>query len=290
MIQKFLVCVCALCLVFSCRRSNSNTAYTQKPEGYYYRLLAIGDGKVKPGSNAVLMCDAVLKTQDDSVFLNSRYSMMNAFYIELSSLTGAAGKSLFMDLVEGDSISLMVAKEAFFRTYFDTIAPRFCHKDSVVKMEVKINRILSTKEYALILQQQGREEEDKELNELALIDAYLKKNNLHIEPDNNGIYILEHTKTANEEVAFGKRIRISYSGFYLNGKPIDNGSQQLEFSFGTPDQLVKGLNIVIGNLKKGETTKIIVPSRLAFGESGSSNGSIPPYTPLVYNIKLIDIK
>jgi FKBP-type peptidyl-prolyl cis-trans isomerase len=65
---------------------------------------------------------------------------------------------------------------------------------------------------------------------------------------------------------------------------------QLEFTYGTPDQLIKGLNIVIGTLKKGEFVKIIVPSRLAFGEKGSSNGSIQPYTPLVYNLKIIDIK
>jgi FKBP-type peptidyl-prolyl cis-trans isomerase len=91
-------------------------------------------------------------------------------------------------------------------------------------------------------------------------------------------------------VSLGKRVKISYSGMFLDGKPIDDSEQIIEYVYGTPDQLIKGLNIVIGSLKKGETSKIIVPSRLAFGESGSSNGSIPPYTPLVYNLKIIDIK
>ena len=43
-------------------------------------------------------------------------------------------------------------------------------------------------------------------------------------------------------------------------------------------------------LKKGEKAKIILPSQLAFGDQGSSNGVIPPYTPLVYQIEIIDIK
>ncbi len=193
--------------------------------------------------------------------------------------------------MEGDSTSLMVNKAVFFKEYFDTIAPQFCNKDSVVKMDVKIRRILTEAEsHALLQRSVSGRSEDKELEELKSIDDYLKHHHKDVTPDNHGIYILEHLKTVGKKAVSGDRIRIKYSGFYLDGKPVDNGGQQLEFTFGTPDQLVKGLNIVIGNLKKGETTKIIVPSRLAFGELGSSNGSIPPYTPLVYNITLIDIK
>ena len=75
-----------------------------------------------------------------------------------------------------------------------------------------------------------------------------------------------------------------------SGKPLDSTPQKIELIYGTPDQLIKGLNIVIGSLKKGEFSKIIVPSRLAFGELGSSNQLVQPYTPLVYNLTLIDIK
>jgi hypothetical protein len=77
---------------------------------------------------------------------------------------------------------------------------------------------------------------------------------------------------------------------YLDEKPLDVKPQTLEFIYGTPDQIIKGLNIVIGTLKKGEFSKIIVPSHLAFGEKGSSNQLVQPFTPLVYNITLIDIK
>jgi peptidylprolyl isomerase len=111
-----------------------------------------------------------------------------------------------------------------------------------------------------------------------------------VKADGYGMYTLEKKASGLEKVSAGKRVKIAYSGSFLDGKPVDTGEQQLEFVYGTPDQLIEGLNIVIGSLKKEETIKIIVPSRLAFGESGSSNGSIPPYTPLVYNLKIIDIK
>ncbi|MGZ3885263.1 MAG: FKBP-type peptidyl-prolyl cis-trans isomerase [Bacteroidia bacterium] len=43
-------------------------------------------------------------------------------------------------------------------------------------------------------------------------------------------------------------------------------------------------------MKKGDFVKIILSSWLAFGETGSSNGTIPPFTPLLYEIKLIEVK
>ena len=48
------------------------------------------------------------------------------------------------------------------------------------------------------------------------------------------------------------------------------------------------IHYVIKRLKKGQNAKIILPSRLAFGENGSSNGTIAPYTPLIYEIKIIE--
>jgi FKBP-type peptidyl-prolyl cis-trans isomerase len=60
--------------------------------------------------------------------------------------------------------------------------------------------------------------------------------------------------------------------------------------YGTPDQVLKGINYVIPRLKVGQSAKIILPSRLAFGEKGSSNGTVPPFTPLLYEITLNDIK
>ncbi|MES2131244.1 MAG: FKBP-type peptidyl-prolyl cis-trans isomerase [Bacteroidota bacterium] len=289
---RLLLFFFALVIVFlgSCRQKQSKE-YSRSEKGYYYQLLAIGDGHEKPDTLGALLCDIMLRTSSDSVFFNSFTNLPDGFYISLLSKNPRSGKSYLSTLVEGDSVSLMIDKDPFFREYFDTIVPFFYTQDSLVKMDLKVRKLVSKNSYEVLESHMHSVlPEDKELSELKQIDDYLKDHYPDVTVDGYGLYHLEHTKTSGESVSSGKKIRISFSGFYLSGKPIDNGSQQLEFTFGTPDQLIKGLNIVIGNLKKGETTKIIVPSRLAFGELGSSNGSIPPYTPLVYNVKLIDIK
>jgi FKBP-type peptidyl-prolyl cis-trans isomerase FkpA len=291
MMTRILWCSLLVVCFFTTCQKPQNTGYTRDEQGYYYKLLAIGDGKQSADTASILFCSATVRTQKDSIFFNSSYAGAGGFYMTLHPSAQASGKHHFLKMTEGDSLSLMVEKTCFFKAYFDTLVPYFLVRDSLVKLDVKILSILNKKDFAkATVKWINDPTEDKELQELKLVDEYLKKHYPGVTADENGVYILEHRHTDLEKALSGKKIKISYSGFYLNGNPVENGRQQLEFILGTPDQLIKGLNIVIHHLKKGETTKIIVPSRLAFGESGSTNGSIPPYTPLLYDLTLIDIK
>lgn len=94
----------------------------------------------------------------------------------------------------------------------------------------------------------------------------------------------------NKPLKPGDLIAIAYQGEYLTGRFLEKSPEKFEFTVGTPDQLLKGLNYVITRLKLGENAKIILPSRLAFGENGSSNGMVPPYTPLVYELEILEHK
>ena len=51
--------------------------------------------------------------------------------------------------------------------------------------------------------------------------------------------------------------------------------------------VIKTIEDLIGLMNEGSTVRIVIPSHLAFGESGSANGLVPPYTPLVYEIELL---
>lgn len=285
----FLVIVCCV----GCIKESQVDGYTKDSTGFYYKLLAIGDGNEQPQRNNILLLEAQMKTLSDSVFWDTNHDATNGLYIDLNDqlLLGSCNP-YFLQMVEGDSASFLIKPSIFFKNYFDTIVPDFCRKDTLLKLNVKLIQIMSKAEYNELKKfaECGNNEEDFELQELQSIDDYLRQYYKHVKVDGNGIYTLKKTLTNSESLAFGKRVKVAYQGCFLDGKPIDISEQTIEYVYGTPDQLIKGLNIVIGSLKKGETTKIIVPSRLAFGELGSSNGSVPPYTPLVYNIKIIDIK
>ncbi len=275
----------------SCKKNSTINGYTYGANGFYYKLLAIGDGNENLISDNVIVADAQMCLLNDSVFWDTKHFNANEIYLALNdSLKLKPFYNQLLKLTEGDSVSYLLKPKLFFKLFFDTIVPQFCKTDTLVKINFKITQVISINEYKELkrLAQFGVKE-DVELNELKLIACYLNAQQLLLKPNNYGIYQLSKTQTNNEQVSAGKKIKIQYQSTFLDGKPLDNGTQTLEFIYGTPDQLIKGLNIVIGTLKKGEISKIIVPSRLAFGEQGSSNGNVAPYTPIIYNITIIDI-
>lgn len=290
--RNVIPCIVAVLLLAACHsKKEPIQGYTRDDDGFYYKLLVIGDGNDKPKVGDVLLLDAVFKTQKDSVIWDSKVEGGNAFYLGLEdrALTGSFNKHL-LQMVEGDSVSFYVPVSVFFRQYFNTPPPAFCAKDSMVKAGVKLVEIMTQAEHAQVLSEKEGEQEDKELQELKQIDDYLASNQLPQKVSDDGIYYLEKSINSGEAVKSGKTVVLSYRGRFLDGREVDLQQKPLEFVYGTPDQLIKGLNIVIGSMKKGESAKIIVPSRLAFGEQGSANGSIPPYTPLLYDIKITDVK
>lgn len=277
----FFTCYC-------CSKSATNFKYNKDKYGNYFQLLAIGDDEKKPTFNSILQVEIELKTQSDSVFFNSKNNSRNGLFIDLKKpLIERYFNSYFLQLSEGDSVAFLSPPNLFFKTFFDAPVPVFCEKDSLIKFNMKLISILNKTQYTELFKPSTTENETSELKKIA---DYLALHYPHARSQTNGIYQLEKKETKNEQVKVGNKITISFQGFYLDEKPLDPEPQKLEFVYGTPDQIIKGLNIVIGTLKKGEFSKIIVPSHLAFGKIGSSNQSVQPYTPLVYNITLIDIK
>ena len=55
------------------------------------------------------------------------------------------------------------------------------------------------------------------------------------------------------------------------------------------NELIAGFDEAISYLNKGAEGTFLIPSDLAYGSTGNFNRTIPPYSPLVFNIKLIDI-
>ncbi len=125
-------------------------------------------------------------------------------------------------------------------------------------------------------------------NEMNQIRAFYKEPKEFIKArDSLGFYWVTMPKdTQGQSLKAGCSLKINYTGYYLNGRFLEKSPKNFELIYGTPDQLLKGLNSVLRRIKLGQNAKIILPSRLAFGEFGSSNGTVPPYTPLLYEIEI----
>jgi FKBP-type peptidyl-prolyl cis-trans isomerase len=128
-----------------------------------------------------------------------------------------------------------------------------------------------------------------EKSEKESISNYIKENNITATPKESGLIYIETKKGAGAMAAMGKTVRINYTGKFLNGKVFDSSEKSgpVEFQMGA-GQVIPGWEIGVAYMNVGGKAKLIVPSKLAYSDTYA--GTIPPYTPLVYEIELLSVK
>ena len=279
----YFIPFCVLFIV-ACKPSVSSKLenYTRSTEGYYYRLVQIGELGLPPKSKAYYHIQTSFKTWNDSVFWDSRHEGNNRLFIK-SGVTSNLLHRYVQQLNAGDSAELCIPTRLFFEQQFASKRiPYFCEKDSFVKISLKIKQVMGFEDWALTIN-------TFKSNEDSLIESFVTKTPESYK-DSMGIVWQKGQPQTDQLIGNGQLITFSFQGAFLDGRMVDAQPQTLVYKLGTPDQVLNGINYVIKRLKKGETSKIILPSHLAFGERGSSNGSIPPFTPLAYTLTLIDVK
>lgn len=97
--------------------------------------------------------------------------------------------------------------------------------------------------------------------------------------------------SASAAVVNGDTVTLHYIGAFTDGKIFDNSYQTnkpITFQVGA-GQIIKGIELGVVGMMVGGKRQILIPSDLAYGAQGQGN-VIPPNTPLVFEIELIDLK
>ncbi|MGZ3865441.1 MAG: FKBP-type peptidyl-prolyl cis-trans isomerase [Bacteroidia bacterium] len=277
-------------LLVSCKSTPETHNGYSKEKDVYFKLITIGDGKIKPDSSQTLWIDISCKTLKDSVFWDSKHNSAQKFFVTQKSFPFY--DHLFQYSV-GDSLQYLVPTKEFYSNFFGVKKVAvFSEKDTCVKIAVKILQVLGEDELSRLKDSLFISGQQRKQEEFAQVKNYITTNfkkPISITSD----AFMEITKiTTLDSIKPGKRVKLSYKGAYLDGKVVDftPDNRPFEFVMGHEDQILEGLRIALCRLKKGEKAKIILPSRLAFGSSGSSNGSIAPYSPLLYEVEVLDVK
>lgn len=273
---------------FGCGPKNRNE-YSKK-DNYYFKLLSIGDGKIKPDTSDYLWIDAACYTLKDSVFWDTKHNAFQSFFIKQNTFSFA--KHIFT-LAEGDSVQYLVPSATLFKEVFGFTKPAdFSKNDSAVKFSVRILRIISPDEYTHVADSLRANTLARENEEYGQINNYVTGNFNGSYEFSKDAFMQKTDSTRSDTIKWGSRVSILYMGYYLDGRLVDftPDKKPFEFKMGQEGQVIEGLKLALYHLKKGEKAKIILPSRLAFGSKGNSNGSVAPYTPLLYEVQVLDVK
>ena len=82
-------------------------------------------------------------------------------------------------------------------------------------------------------------------------------------------------------------VKVNYTGRFVDGTVFDSSDddEPFEFTVGA-GQVIPGWDAVVSTMKVGDKVTVLIPSEMAYREG---RGAIPPYSPLVFDIELLEI-
>lgn len=177
----------------------------------------------------------------------------------------------------------------------------------IKKMELPINNKILLQAFADVLEgkttkftddqkdgilrdgmQRIQEEKDAALKAKAQEFLDANKKNAGVKSTPEGIQYLVLKEGTGAQATETDSVVVHYIGSIADGTEFDNSYKRGEPIEITLDNVIEGWKLAIPLMKVGSKYKFFIPYHLGYGERGS--GPIPPYSTLIFEVELIDIK
>ena len=282
---KFIILVLVVVLA-SCKPKYEG--FEKSDNNFYYKFNQIGDGQQTPKFNDYIVVDIAYKTINDSVFFKGR----RKFKLTEPKFKGDISYCFTM-LSKGDSADFIISATDFFTKTISSELPSFLSDESDMVVSAKMLEVIDNETYQKQKQEFLSWVEDFGDYEKVLLQHYIEGEEISVAPSVTGLYKVTQKPGNKVKVQRGDTVVVHYEGMFLSGKYFDSTVKRnspFEYVYGTEWQVVKGVEEAIGRMTEGEKAMFIMPSELAFGNQGSSTGIIPPFTPVIFKIELIQVR
>jgi len=262
--------------------------YKKINKNAYLQLHKIGEDSILVNSGDYITCDLVYKTMSDSVFFSGR----RKFQVSVNPEENVFDKSV-VSLHKRDSVTIILPVKMFFQQTLETSVPAFLEADSNLKISMEIIDIQSPETYEREKEAFLHWIEDFGQYEKVILQQFIEEKSLEAKPTESGLYYLVLKEGRGRKVQKDDTLTVHYEGKFLNGKFFDSTVKRHEaftFVYGQEWQVIPGLEEAIGRMREGEKALFIMPSELAWGKSGSSTGIIPPYTSLIFEVEVLELR
>ena len=289
----FVLCT----LLFSCANSEYSDFETTET-GLMYKFHSKGTDTLHPRYEEVVTVK-MTKRLGDSVLESTNLIDPNGIdqYLRKTTFKGAVEEGILLMTI-GDSATFLISTDSINKYYPAKDSTKNFIPDSYLAFDIKLMNI-KTMEEVQAEQEQKRmayvsDRKEKEPQELS---QYIQGNHIEAKPTASGFYFIETTKGKGASPKDGDSVAVHYTGSFLDGTVFDSSvkrNQPFGFVLGTK-QVIEGWEQAIRMMKKGTVATIILPSSLAYDSTGYRNPQtgkyfIPPYSPMKFDIQLIDIK
>ena len=281
----FFTMICLAAVMFTAC-TQRYPGYKKTSDGLYYKFYSHNATAVKPELTDFLRVDMVCYL-NDSLYFDWRESE-NEVYAQLTEPRFPA------DLHEAYAM-MHVGDSASFYIKADSIAVKYYEQDPAevglkagdyFRYEVKLLDVMTQEEFQANIDRMKETMIEESKRALA---EYIVENQITVTPEPSGAYIIPLEKGKGRCPVKGEKVELDFSASLLNGQSVGT-------TFDSPDKFsfvlgegytIQGWEEIVPKMHLGERVLAIIPYDLAYGEH--SVGSIPAYSNLVYDIKLLKI-
>lgn len=285
--KVYLYIVLVVIIIFSSCKPKYE-GFEESDNNFYYKFNQVGEGQQTPKFDDYIVVDIAYKTINDSIFFKGR----RKFKLTKPKFKGDISYC-FTILNQGDSADFIISANNFFTKTINSELPSFFNEESDMIVSAKMLEIISKEDYEKQKEEFLSWVEDFGDYEKVLLEHYIEGEEISVAPSVTGLYKQTQKPGNNVKVQRGDTVVVHYEGMFLSGKYFDSTVKRnspFEYVYGTEWQVVKGVEEAIGQMTEGEKAIFIMPSELAFGNQGSSTGIIPPFTPVIFKIELIQVR
>lgn len=282
--KKIVIPTLLLVLFSACKFFSNYPGYSKTWSGIHYKLLTLGEADFKAQEGDYITIDICYKTLKDSIFFTGHRKIQ----VTKPEFKGSIDECFTM-LNKGEKAEFIISTTHFFTRTLQSNIPSFLSNQEEMKVEILMIDIQTVKDFENQKKAFLKWIEDFDDYEREILSQYIQENKIVIPPTPSGIYYLKMKAGNGRKVKTGDTLVIDYEGRFLDGKFFDSTIKRNEpfyYVYGTEWQLVKGLEEIVGLMEEGEKAIAILPSKLAFGNTGSTTGIVPPFTSLIFEIQI----
>ncbi len=289
-------------IITSCGSKSKYPGFKETDNGLSYKFHIENEDAEKPSIGDILVAELTVRTADSTLYTNAG-SPQRLFKVDTSFYKGDINEGLVLMGI-GDSATFILSADSLKK---GMSLPPFIKDGDILYYDIKIHEIVSKadveKERNEMMAKQQSMMEEAKANEAKDLEKYLSENNIKVKPTESGLYFITLKKGNGVKAENGKKVKVNYTGMLINGTIFDTSVeaeakkaniynekrpyQPFEFLLGQ-GKVITGWDEGIAMMKVGGKAKLVIPSKLGYGERGYG-GAIPPCAVLVFDVELVGV-
>ena len=290
--------IAALAIIFAAAGCTEKK-FTKTKNGLEYKVIKGNGGKEVKYGNTIKF--RAYSYYNDSLMATPYDSLPQ--FMEIDSMRWPPEYvTIFKSAKSGDSIITRIAVDTIMKS--NPNLPEFAKSGGFLGYRFKLLDVITDKAQAQAMQMETMQslrrldstitENQKGIDDKSLQD-YLTKNNIQAVKTPLGTYVEVQEKGSGAKVDTGKAVTVDYKGMTLEGKVFDQsydsaGKSQNPYTFIIGKRgAIEGWQDGMVYFNKGGKGRLFIPSYLAYGTRGGPGGAIPPNTPLIFDVSIVDV-